>query len=738
MNIVRSTNGISFIQRMSFVLCPKSFSNTIRLFTFILSSVLSPQSSLFAQVTINGNVTDAKGAAIPGANIFIKDSYDGATSDEKGNFSFTTTETGDKILAASLMGFKPFEQSIKIGTETLTVKIRLSEIVNELKAVTIAAGAFEASDEKKMVMLRPLDIVTTAGAAGDIYGAIQTLPGTGVVGEKEGLYVRGGDASETRTFIDGLPVDNPYFSSVPDVPQRGRFSPFLFKGTSFSSGGYSAQFGQAMSSALILETQDLPERSMTNLGIMSVGVSLGHTKRFKNTSVGVFGGYTDLQPYYALVNQNRDWQRAPHNATGSVIFTHKTNKNGMIKFFTSYGTSDLHIDYPDTSDPLLEQKISFQQKNQNLFSTASYKQILFKKWTLYAAGSYSRNKDDMHVDEFPVERSNDLFSSKIMLSNHLNELSVIRFGGEFQKSNIGLNVPNYESDFNEVFNSIFAEGDIYITPKIVARLGVRGEHSKAIDRNDIAPRASLAYKTGKESQVSFAYGDFYQSPDEQYVLINNSLNFERATHYILNFQKISDYRTFRIEAYYKDYDDLVRVTNSVYDNSGYGHARGIEFFYRDKKTIRMSDFWISYSYLDTKRLYGNFPVEAMPTFAANHTASLVYKYFFPKLSLAPSVTYLFATGRPYYNPNNTDYLSDRTRNYHNLSLSFSYLTSIRKSFSVVVFSVGNLLGIENVFTYNYSADGSRRMAVGPTADRFFFLGLFMNIGSQTDDADKYN
>lgn len=192
---------------------------------------------LIGQTTISGVVSDQQGKGIPGANIFIKDSYDGTTSDVNGKFSFSTAETGDQILAVSFIGFKPSEQKIILNGSNVEIKIKLKESLNELKAVTIAAGAFEASDEKKMVILKPLDIVTTAGASGDIYGAIQTLPGTGVVGEKEGLYVRGGDANEARTYIDGLLVDNPYFSSVPDVPQRGRFSPFLFKGTSFSSGG---------------------------------------------------------------------------------------------------------------------------------------------------------------------------------------------------------------------------------------------------------------------------------------------------------------------------------------------------------------------------------------------------------------------------------------------------------------------------------------------------------------------
>ena len=693
-----------------------------------------------AQTVIVGRIIDSKGNAIPGANIFLKDTYDGTTSDVNGNFSFTTEETGEQTLTVTSLGFEKREMPITLDSAKKEVNIRMNEAINQLKTVTIAAGAFEASDEKKMVILRPLDIVTTAGANGDIYGALQTLPGTAVVGEKEGLYVRGGDASEARTFIDGLLVDNPYFSSVPDVPQRGRFSPFLFKGTSFSSGGYSAQYGQGMSSALILESQDLADRTSTNLGIMSVGLNLGHTKRWKKTSVGVYAGYTDLTPYFKLVQQNRDWDRAPVSTNGSVIIRRQTSGTGMLKAFFSYTWSELALYYTDLMDTLLERRLHFGLKNSNLFSSVSYREVILKTWTIYAAASYSRNDDDIQVDEFNVDHFNSLFESRLTLSHTLGELSVIRFGGEFQKPLDESSVTSGALTFDEKFSSLYAEGDIYITPKLVARVGIRGEDSRILSRMNIAPRISLALKTGKVSQVSLAYGDFYQVPNKEYILAFSGMrfNFEKATHYIFNFQEISDKRTFRVEAYYKMYNNLYRVENNQPGNGGYGDASGIDVFYRDKKTVARSDFWISYSFLETKRLYRDYPAEAMPVFAAKHTASLVFKHFIPKISLAPSLTYVYSSGRPYYNPNNPVFLGDRTKDYHNLSLNFSYLTSIRKNFTVVVFSVGNVLGIDNVYSYNYSPDGARRLAVGPTSDRVFFAGVFINIGSQSDDSDKYN
>nr|HNH66746.1 TonB-dependent receptor [Bacteroidia bacterium] len=224
--------------------------------------------SVTAQTKISGTVTDQKNNPVAGANIVIRDSYDGASSDASGKFQFTSDETGDVIIVCSLIGFSPSDKKIKLQGDAIEINFKLKETSNELNTVTITAGAFEASDEKKMVILRPLDIVTTAGSQGDIYGALQTLPGTQPTQDQEGLFVRGGDAAEAKTLIDGIEVANPYFSSVPDVPQRSRFSPFMFKGTNFSTGGYSAQYGQAMSSVLALESEDLPPRSIGNIGIM--------------------------------------------------------------------------------------------------------------------------------------------------------------------------------------------------------------------------------------------------------------------------------------------------------------------------------------------------------------------------------------------------------------------------------------------------------------------------------------
>src|SRR4051812_30500859 len=107
--------------------------NTFTLF-FLLFQI-----SAFSQTIISGRVTDKKNAPIPLANIFLKDTYDGATCDENGNFSFSTMEKGAVTLIAKFIGYKEYQQVVNLTTYPMSFDIQLHEEINELQAVTISA-----------------------------------------------------------------------------------------------------------------------------------------------------------------------------------------------------------------------------------------------------------------------------------------------------------------------------------------------------------------------------------------------------------------------------------------------------------------------------------------------------------------------------------------------------------------------------------------------------------------------
>jgi hypothetical protein len=701
-------------------------------YTLLLFTAFVPA---LAQTTISGKVTYGGGNPVPLANIFLKDTYDGGTADENGSFSFTSPEKGVQILVVKFIGFKEFQKQLTLEGKFIELQVELQEEISELKAVTISAGSFAASDESRRTVFRAVDIATTAGATADIAGALNTLPGTQKVGETGRLFVRGGDGNEAKTFIDGLLVIDAYTPSAPNTPSRGRFLPFMFKGTSFSTGGYSSEYGQALSSALVLDSKDESEITRTDIGILSVGGDVAHTHSWKNGSVAGKIQYTNLRPYMGLINQRIDWKTAPSSLEGVGAFRQRVCKTGMFKAYGNFNQSDFAMYNHDIDD--YSKKQSYSLGNNYRYLNSFYKDALNDRWIVRGGLSYTYIQNVVKVDQIRLDETEKGVHAKTVFEGSLSDKVELKTGVEIIHRNYYYGVvpvagPFVQQNFSETISVAFAEADLYTSNNFVARIGGRAEYNSLINKPSIDPRISLAYKTGSSSQVSFAYGKFRQSARNIYLRVNNDLTSEKAEHFILNYQRIEDNRTFRVETYYKAYTNLVKFENgdaTFPTNQGNGYARGIELFWRDKKSVDKLDYWISYSYLDTKRDYLNFPVSAMPSFASKHNFSVVGKYFVQKIKSQLGATYSFTSGRPYNNPNEEKFNSGRTPNYHDVSFNWSYLP---KPSLIIFFSCTNLLGRNNIFGYEYSTalndEGVyNSRAIRQAAPRFLFLGIFITL-----------
>ena len=741
---------------------------------FILFSFLAGQ----AQTVITGSVLDNKKQAVIGASLTIKNSYDGATADSSGRFRFKTFEKGSQIIIVSAVGYKTVELPITISGAAMDFPVQIKQEITEISAVVITAGAFEASDRKRTAaVLTSLDIVTTASANADITGALKTLPGAQQVGESEGLFVRGGTAAETKTFIDGTLVNNFFFTGAPNIAARGRFSPFIFKGTVFSTGGYSALYGQALSSALLLESIDLPDQSSASLGItvLSIGGGFQKLNKKKNASWGFNYGYSNLDFAFAVIKQQQNYSKTPTGHNLDANFRIKTSKNGMLKYYGYYTSNQLA--FTQSSLDSLGYNDKFALTNSNMYHNLSWKENLKNKWKFNAGISASTNKDDLVFGMQDVSNKDVLLNglefknfnlsgkgfyanAKLVFEKRMKALSAFRFGAEYNHSNDKSTVEIYNglrfsNKIKSNIYSLFAEQDLYLTNNIAAKLGVRAEQAQLINKINVAPRASLAYKLGKNSQASLAYGIFYQNPELRNLPSVNPLGFQKATHYIAQYQKTTSLTTLRAEVFYKKYDDLIKTSGTPglqqgLNNNGFGDASGFELFWRDKKTIKNLDYWISYSYLDTKRDFANFPFAIMPNFAANHTASVVMKKFVTKLKTNVNLSYNYASSRPYYNiqynaGTGKNFFADRGKidPYHNLSFALNYLPKIgkkdAKSFVVYVLSVSNIFNFKQQFGYSYSSNGQRRQEIVPPSRMFVFIGAFFSFGvDRSEDAININ
>ena len=715
---------------------------------YLLLFLLSLCQASFGQQKISGKVSNTHGDPLLGVNIYVLDTYDGASSDVNGEFSFHTSEPGKQTVIASFIGYKVFNEDVDLGLGHVELQIILEEEINKINGITICAGAFEASDKKKSVVLKTFDIVTTAGATADITGVLNTLPGTQTVGEEGRLFVRGGAGHEAKTFINGLLVAEPYGLTPNNIPSRVRFSPFLFKGAFFSTGGYSAEYGQALSSVLQLNTYDLPARSQTDISIMSVGADISQTVRKNNTSLFGQIQYTDLTPYFVAVPQEYEWDRAPNSFSSTVHFKEKFNSGGNIQAFANYDRSRMIINQPLPGN--IHEQGRFDFNTQNIYSNLAIRNFLGKSVSYLSGVSYSGNLNHMVTEDFQIKTKVHAIHAKFTFDLDLSEKISLKYGGEWIYDQFEEIIFDYENTkiqelkYDNHLISPFAEASVYFSNKLMARFGARYEYNEILDVQNISPRASLAYKLDKNSQFSMAYGQFSQLPIREYLKWSTQLKPEIASHYILNYQYSNSGRVFRSEIYYKQYDKLVTKQYLLpeyflLENSGYGDAKGIELFWRDSKTFEYIDYWVSYSYLDTERKYDIFPSPVMPYYASSHNLSLVYKHFVPAIKSQIGFTYSFASGRPYTDPNTKLYNSEMTKNYNDLSVNFSYLI---KPNMILHSSVSNVLGFENVFGYQYNAEPNAEgiyesIAVRPQAKRVLFIGFFITI-SKDKNANQLN
>ena len=736
--------------------------------------------SFMYSAIIVGTVKDEEGSPIIYANVYLKDTFDGTSSDDKGSFAFETYETGNQTLIISFIGYESYEKEYNVD-ENLTLDIILKQLITRADEVVITAGSFGASDDEKVIVLDPIDIVTVASSRGEISGALEALPGTQPQADKEGVYVRGGDASEAKQIVDGMLIQNPYFSDVPDIPQRGRFEPFDFQGTAFSQGGYSAQYGQALSAIVDLKTWTrFGDFNANTFGITPLSLGYGRGYGNDSTACGINIDYSNIE-YFQNFNNSSNFIKSRVDFTsppeGLEIKTNyaKKFKNGIYKYIgriTDYSLGTREADIGS----------GFNLDNKNLFLLSTYRGKISKNWRAQFGISYSENSNDAEIisedfiDPLDIDSYDDLFQLRTVFTKKFLGRSKINFGIHlFDQSSEFINYTyefneNDESDestfdppdlvmIDEFLSTAFTELDLRLFKNFAINAGIRYENSKLLDKSSFSPRFSSAIKVTKNSQISYAYGVYYQTPDMGFdqwyrqnnldVDFNNSgLDFEKSIHNILNYEWSKKKKTIRFEIFNKKYENLV-VSNSTdcgfevcknnLSNQGFGYSRGAELFWRSNQTIDGigKDIWIAYSYLDSKRKFKQFSNEIIPTFASNHKLTFIYKNAFKLKNgdgFNTSLAITGTSGYPYYDPfRNEQFESDP---YLSFDIGGSYLPQVDDGFMVVFFNISNPFGYRNSFGYNFVDFDSTELDSPneklPGSLRSVFIGCFMFFSVDKD------
>lgn len=687
-----------------------------------------------------GTVFDENGKPLPYANIFIEGSMDGTISDETGLFQFESRLTGKHRILCSFIGYEVFEKDVELYAGALIqLKIKLKQTQIKGREVMITASSFTAADGEG-VTLTAMDVVRTPGAAADLFWAIKSFPGLQQVDEGAGLFVRGGDVSETVFLLDGAIINHPYKYESPTGGFFGTFSPFLLKGTFFSSGGFSARFGNALSGALAMESHDLPDQRRMGIGIGLAAESAYLSLPIVNDKLGFSfsGNRSNTRMLFELNNTSKDFSQYPFSYDLNLNMVYKPKRNQQVKLFV-YREKDkvgLEVDDPDYST-------HFHGNSENELYNLRYTNLLKTKFLVQGNIALNRYSQKAQLGVLNLDIVDRFYQSNLQCETELNTGTILRAGfGLYQYlTDISGAVPIYELDVNpnapskkvatdyESNRAVqFVEMVTFVPGGIRLTAGLRAEYESNSKQFHADPRLSAIYSLSTNSNLTASWGLFHQYPEPKYFdpyIGNPNLGSMRSQHFIVGYAFQKENKIFRVESYYKTYDDLLLENASLnYTNNGFGHATGIDVF--AKNSFGPVSGWISYSWLNARRKWNDIPVLASPYFDIPHNVSAILNIDLPK-KFSVGIAYRYATGKP-YTPAVGKYNQARVPSFQKLDVNLSHLHQFFQSDMVIFYvAISNVLDRINIFDYRYSADFTRSEAVESAFGRSWYFGVQFNL-----------
>jgi vitamin B12 transporter len=703
--------------------------------------------SVDSATLIHGRVHSSDGAPIAGADVFLIESLEGSTADSVGHFTLRTTQRGIVTLVARRIGFAPERITVNL-TKSDAIEISLARQSPALVPITVTAGAYTAGSERG-ASLNAIQVASTPGATADIARAIQTLPGVQNVDEGTGLFVRGGDVSETRVLLNDMVMIAPYNYETPTGNYTVTVNPFLLDGILFSSGGFGARYGNILSGVADLRTQGRPAQSSV-VGTAGLAAVSGGVNFALPNGVGTHttATWSDTRPLFKVNGSTRSYSPAPNGTdfSGSVIW--KYRPTAEIKTFAIIRHSALGIEPSDPSS-----SGGYAMDARNSMYQAGWKD-LFGNVATTTSVSYAQTHRAEEFGAFTLgdtEKSTQLFGQASWTAA---DAIILRGGGDAEwrgAAFIGrvpsVNLTKFDSRTDGARNGAFVESDLQPLADLRLVTGVRTDRSTFTGIRTIDPRVSAALRVGGLATITSAWGVYHQVPDPLYfdaALGIPGLAPMSARQAVLGAQLGQDVLMARVELYRKDYRDLAQLgQNQIVAGGGTGSSRGVDVFLKGGYPGVVNGR-ISYSFVDAKRTDPLTGVEARAPFDVTNSLTLVLdKSFGVGWSVSGAVRY--ATGKPYtpvagasfdqsrnvWVPSYSAPFSERLPPLQRVDLSLSRFMRLSPQIFLVLFaSVNNLFDRVNIYDYRYSADYSQRIPIRSLFNRSFYVGGSISFTAQ--------
>ncbi len=710
-----------------------------------LAALASPLAATPAAATVlSGAVVDANGKPLEYANVAVPGLHTGAVADEQGRFRLELAP-GHYDLVISQMGYRAAKRAIDVGEAQVELRVALAEEPVPVSEVVVAASSFGREGKGEGATLRRMDVFTTPGGAADVFQALRALPGINAPDEGAALYVRGGDPHESLVRLDGAELGHPYHYESASGGLFSSLDAYMLKSAFFSTGGFGARYGGALSGVLDIDTQDPWNLRTVSLGANLVGGGASTSWALvpdRLSFVGT-GRFSRLDLLSRLYGTARDYVSLPRSADGAAKLLYRYSSTGRLSVMGLESGDDVEVrsqrfNYDGVYASRGRNRVGMLQWQQAVASVVALNGSVsvqgYESGTRYGVLDRSQHETNVHA------RLDGGWEASPY--GHLGfGVSLHRLGSEITGSfpvdstdfGPGAAARPAESRPRATVPGVWTEYEWRVVGPIYATLGARADYTTTSHEWTADPRTALAWRVDPRQTVRIAAGRYHQLPAPETldpVYGDPSLRPTRADHLIAGYEWKDETTNARIEAFHKAYRDL--VTNSAtsgYGNDGFGYARGVDVFLQ--RSHGRATGWIGYGYLDTRRKERDDPRELPSVYDVRHSLTLVGSLQLTAITLV-GARWSYSSGRPYtpvlggefdassgrWSPVLAENQSGRLPDHRRLDVRFTRLFSLpatgtlpASSVCVLYVEALNVLGTRNVLDYAYSPDYSRRVTI---------------------------
>lgn len=246
---------------------------------FLLLFITLVCGQIFAQkVSIAGTVVDENNLPLEYVLVSQKNTTNATHSDLNGKFELLTSSHDSIRLLFSFFGYQTQQYILpSVNTnKTIELNVTLKKLSGELSAVTVEGERITTTTIKNINFLatkRP------SNPWNSIESMLMTIGGVHSSNELSSQYsVRGGNFDENIVYVNGIEIYRPLL--VRSAQQEGLsfINPNMVHTVNFSAGGFSAEYGDKMSSVLdIAYKKPSKFEGAASASMMGGGIYIGNT-----------------------------------------------------------------------------------------------------------------------------------------------------------------------------------------------------------------------------------------------------------------------------------------------------------------------------------------------------------------------------------------------------------------------------------------------------------------------------